>query len=121
MARIKRKKLVDEVMGFRWYFQIGGSEDSAFKWYCSLFDLPPPPPHTLDNHAGCFGEHSHIPFTGLIWIRQGEGAGVMAHEIAHAVAHVCRTLELDPREADEFQASYTGYLMRNLNILVRKK
>lgn len=120
---MKRKKINDPVLGFRWYFQIGASEDSAYSWYCKAFNIPKPEPHTIAEsvHSGSFGSNKDIAFSGLIWIADKQGGTTMAHECAHAANNVCRVLELDPREADEFHASYCGYLFRELNKLFYKK
>lgn len=116
---MKRRRLVDPVFGFHWYFQIGGTQASAFQWYCKKFNLKVP--ETDETNAGCFGENDSVKYTGVIWITEKAGGSTYSHEIAHAVMHVCRVLELDPRQADEFQASYTGYLSKNLNQLAYRK
>ena len=116
----RRKRVIDKTLGFHWYMQYGGTAFDAQKWYCEKFDVRVPGSVAgEDYHHGLFVSVKAVPYSGLIWIKDTVGAIVMAHEIAHAVVHVCRVLELDPREADEFQACYTGYLMGELNRLVQ--
>lgn len=116
--KAKRKYLIDPILGFHWLLQYGGTEKEALLWYTNKFKLLPP---IFENkNAGCFANNDAVLYTGLIWVQKGGAASTMCHEIAHAVMHVCRVLELDPREADEFQASYTGYLGKHFTNLFYK-
>lgn len=119
MKKAKRKVLKDEILGFQWCFQIGGTEESAYRWFSKRYNLPPA--KLSGTNEGSFGHHESCEFTGLIWLNADCRASTLAHEAAHAVIHVCTVLDMDPREVDEFQASYIGYLVKHLNQLFYSK
>lgn len=107
----KRKVIREPVMGFYWMLQYGGEESMALQWYSKALGVDTPE-NDDEANSGCFACNMSIPFSGLIWVCKDGGPSTVVHEISHAVMHVCRVLELNPVEADEFQASYQGYLMR---------
>jgi len=120
MRKPKSSILIDPIFGFHFMLVVGGKESDAMRRFCRKLGLPMPEAR-LDRSRGCFSFNRDEEFNGLIWIEDKARSGTLAHECAHATAHVCRVLELDPREADEFQASYTGWLVRNLTRLYYRK
>jgi len=116
---MKKKKIEDPILGFHWHLQFGGCENKAIKQFCKLYDFPFPEGE-LDL-AGGFTTNIKYPYVGLIWVRQDRYAATIAHECAHATVHVCRVLDMDPREANEFQASYTGYLVNEFFKMMEPK
>jgi len=123
MSTFKRKRIIDPVLGFRFYLQYGGSEYEAYKWFEKLFEVRVP--LTVNQHfdinVGSFGENPSQPYAGLIWLTKDCGGSTMAHEVAHAVTNVCRVLNMNPVNADEFYASYLGWLFKEVNLFIRKK
>lgn len=117
---MKRKVVYDPTLGFTWHFQIGGSEASAIRWFCNKIGAELPKEDPAQN-AGSFIYNKQYPYFAAIWIDKKSGGGTCAHEVAHAVMHVCRVFEMDPREVDEFQASYHGYLYRQLTSLFYRR
>lgn len=120
MKAPKLKYLTDPIFGFHFLVVVGGKESDAMRKFCRTFGFEYPEIQ-LDTNRGSFSHNDKSPYCGLIWLENGASAATMAHEAAHATAHVCRVLDLDPREADEFQASYTGWLVRELNKLYWRK
>lgn len=118
---MKRHYLADPIFGFGFLLVVGGLEADAIKAYQRKFNLGPAEGHIPGTNKGCFACNREVEYSGLIWVEKKASASTIAHEAAHATAHVCRVLSLDPREADEFQASYTGWLVRNLTRLYYRK
>lgn len=118
---MKRKKLFEEVLGFHWHFQIGGTEEEAIRWFCRIYNLPLPEPETHEGNVGSCTYSNRVRYAALIWLNKDCRSSTLSHEIAHAVVRVCSVLDLDPRQADEFQASYTGYLTKHLTKLFYQK
>lgn len=121
--RRKKQKLElhrDPIFGFYFMMVVGGKESDAMRKFCRRFNLRPPD-IVLDTNLGSFAENADSPYCGLIWVEEDASASTIAHECAHATAHVCRVLQLDPRQADEFQASYTGWLVRNMTRLYYRR
>lgn len=118
--RAKSTVLVDPIFGFHFMLVVGGKESDAVRKFCKRLNLPMPDVR-LDENRGCFCENESSRYNGLIWVEAKCGASTIAHECAHATAHVCRVFELDPRHADEFQASYTGWLVKELTKLYWRK
>lgn len=121
---MKRKVLNDYTLGFSFVLQIGGTELEAYQYYDKIFKINSNHPTGVNDNKkrGIFSYNECWPYCCLIWINKDSGAGTMAHESAHAAMHVCSTLGINPVEADEFQATYTGFLSRELaNLYFKKK
>lgn len=120
---MKRKKIFDPILGFRFYVQHGGTEYEAYKWFEKLFGIRVPSTvnEHYDSNAGSFGENSSQPYAGIIWLSKDCGGSTVAHEVAHAVTNVCRVLEMNPVMADEFYASYLGWLFKEVNLFIQRK
>lgn len=118
--KAKARHLLDPIFGFHFLLIIGGKESDAMRRFCREFTFAYPEVE-LDKNRGSFSHNESARYCGLIWIEHKGSASTIAHEAAHATAHVCRVLDLDPREADEFQASYTGWLVHELNKLYWRK
>ena len=120
MKKAKTTVLVDPIFGLHFMMVVGGKESDAVSKFCRKIDAPMPDVE-LDKSRGSFSYNNSAQNNGLIWVEERASASTIAHECAHATAHVCRVLELDPRQADEFQASYTGWLVRNMTRLYLKR
>jgi len=122
-TNIKRTQINDPVLHFVFYVQHGGTEFSAYKWMLDThgFRLPENVGPGVDGNSGSFGVNSAYPYWGVIWLAKDCGGSTVAHEVAHAVTNVCRVLELNPVNADEFYSSYLGWLFKEVNIFLQGK
>lgn len=120
-AKGRRKIIRDPILGFNFYVQVGGTSKQAEQWLEDLYDIRFPPEESKHFYPGVFGSHYSIPYAGLIWLDKKCGGSTMAHEVAHAVTNVCRVLEMNPINSDEFHASYTGWLFKEVNVFIQGK
>lgn len=116
---MKRSRLIDPIFGFHFWMQVGGTEQGACNWYLKAIDKELI--FCDGTNRGCFVEQTGVPFSGLIWVESDARLSTITHEVAHAVMHVCRVLDLDPRQADEFQAYYSGYLNKHFTKLYNRR
>ena len=120
MRRAKSKLLIDPIFGFYFYLTIGGKEIDSIRKFCRKYKFDVPEGEFCTN-LGSFTANMATAYAGSIWLGDGVGTGTIAHECAHAANHVCKVLELDPRQADEFHASYCGWLTKEAVKLFYRK
>lgn len=110
----------DDLLGFQWLVQVGGDDRSALEWYTERFQVPMPANWEFDSSRGVFAAHPQMQYAGLIWLEDDVRVSTSTHEVAHAVVHVCTVLDMDPRQANEFQALYTGWLNKHITRTINK-
>lgn len=123
MKKAKRIKVKDPILGFLFYVQYGGTEYEAYKWFEKMTGcrVPSTVHQGHELHAGSFGANSSMPYVGVIWISEKAGGSTIVHECGHATTNVCRVLEMNPVNSDEFYSSYLGWLFREVNIFIQGK
>lgn len=101
--------LQDPITNFRWYMCYGGSFEDAYKWYNKFTGI------TIDTAVaetalGMFVYAKASPRECLIWVYNKAKVCTISHEVAHAVIHVCNTLNIPIDVTNEYFCDYTSSL-----------
>lgn len=107
--------VTDPVFGVDIMVALGGTTENALKKFCKKIGEPAPPLETNDRRRGWVFSHNKSGAPVLIWLHESAWAGIVAHEVFHAVVAILANKQVQlVAETEEVYAYHIEWLFNQI-------